>query len=115
MQLVLADYIEDPNRIESRIRSHDHEHMFWLAEAAIILKPEGAVEALTECAESPADRHCGEICRSALHKASIVAGRFVGRMDSRHPRDRRFQRRHSWRWNPATDSVPAARASGCLL
>jgi hypothetical protein len=66
MPLVLADYIENPDAITRRVREHDHEHMFWVAEAAGIFQPPGAVEALRACAESPPDRGCGEDCREAL-------------------------------------------------
>jgi hypothetical protein len=66
MPIVLADYIEDPASVPRRIRGHDHDWMFWLAEAASLLDIEDGEPALSVCAETAPDE-CREICRDALN------------------------------------------------
>jgi HEAT repeat protein len=65
MPLVLAGYLDDPDSLVSRIRAHDHDWMFWLAEAAWILEVPDADDALVRGAQAPYDTECQAICTEA--------------------------------------------------
>lgn len=64
--LVLADYIEDPGSVARRILAHDHDFMFWLVDAAMILGIEDARETLEAALTLPMDEECHEIIRGWL-------------------------------------------------
>jgi hypothetical protein len=64
MPLVLADYIEDPERIADRIRAHDHDWMFWLVEAAARLPVPDADGAFSAALAASLDDECEQAIRS---------------------------------------------------
>jgi HEAT repeat protein len=62
MLLALAS----PEEIPRRIREHDHEHMTWLANAAIVVATPEGFSALRACSESSFDESCRNVCTHAL-------------------------------------------------
>jgi hypothetical protein len=70
MPMVLADYLDDPDSIVRRIKSHDHEWMLWLVLAAARLGVRGAEEALMAGATELPDDTCREICAEELGRLS---------------------------------------------
>lgn len=66
MPLVLADYIEDPTSVMRRIRNHDHEFMFWLVLATVVLDIADAQVGLVEALDRPIDEACAAIIRGRL-------------------------------------------------
>jgi hypothetical protein len=66
MPNVLADYLEDPDSIIRRIRSRDHDSMFWLVEAAPSLRPDDARRALSDSLAGPLDPDCRRFVESKL-------------------------------------------------
>jgi len=66
MPMVLADYLDDPDSLVRRIKSHDHDSMLWLVMAAARLGVEGAEEALMAATTELPDDKCREICAGEL-------------------------------------------------
>lgn len=66
MPLVLADYLDDRSSIVRRISAHDHDWMFWIAEAARLLDPPDAEPALVQGSTVLPDTNCRAICAEAL-------------------------------------------------
>lgn len=66
MPNVLADYLDDPSSIMRRISEHDHDWMFWVAEAARLLHPPRAESTLAGGSSDLPDPDCQKICAEAL-------------------------------------------------
>lgn len=63
--IVLAMLLE-PDAIPRRIRTHDHDHMPWLAYGASLLRTGEAMDALDACADGAPDADCRAYCRARL-------------------------------------------------
>lgn len=66
MPMVLAEYLDDPSRIVSRIVGHDHEWMFWLVQALDLFPSAEAIGSLKSAIEAGIDDECIVIIRAKM-------------------------------------------------
>lgn len=67
---VILLVLTDPDAIARRIRSHDHDRMWWLATAASKIDDPDAIAALRDCSASAPDEDCRKACAWGLTRVS---------------------------------------------